>query len=593
MRKRTLLRPLLVLAGLVGAGTLVPLAISQAAAVEHTETYRYGSHARQALDAYWNTPKEGIQPGIVIVHGGYWNSGRRTDWKSTAEWYAQRGFAVFAVDHRYNTDAPWPAPRDDLYQAITWIKSHAGTFRLDRDRIAVIGSQAGGHLATQAGTHAGEAARVRAVVGLSAVVSPERAYREAQSATDAARRALRDQSLILAGCTPLSGERYCLNRFRDMDSAAHAGAGDPPMLLIHSSGDAVPASHGESLKQSLAAAGVHDVTVRTVPGSASGGSLLSASPELRTQILEWIRSRTGARSVPSPQAPSAGREALAHAERVPSSRTDDDGALIAARTPVSGRVERTFSYGPHRRHKITAYFTRSKTPRPAVVLIHGGYWYEGDKSSYAGFARQLADKGYAAFAINYRLNTQARWAAQRRDVLTALRWVRSRAARFAVDPARIVVVGNSAGGHLASIAGTHSTSARLVKAVAATSPVANPYRAYLDGQKPNASAQKRKLRDAAVLLAGCTPNRNRPACWRRWVDMVSFQHVSSGDAPMFLVHSKRDFVPPVHSAQLCRHLRARSVKCTRLTVAGNAHGMAVLSKPAVRNRLLKWIKANA
>ncbi|MBC6460720.1 hypothetical protein HKK72_22980, partial [Actinomadura sp. HBU206391] len=93
--------------------SVIAASASRAAALQQ-RTYAYGSHARQALDAYWSAPAQGAQPGIVIVHGGYWNAGRKSDWKATAQWYAGQGFAVFAVDHRYNTDAAWPAPRDDV-----------------------------------------------------------------------------------------------------------------------------------------------------------------------------------------------------------------------------------------------------------------------------------------------------------------------------------------------------------------------------------------------------------------------------------------------------------------------------------------------
>src|SRR5262245_36543772 len=132
--------------GLLGLTAAAPLAISEAA-VAHTGSYTYGSHIRQAFDAYWNDPEHGTQPGLVIIHGGYWNDGTRTAWKDTAQWYSNQGFAVFTLDHRYNTDAPWPAPRDDVFAALNWIKGHATTFELDPDRIAVLGSQAGGQLA--------------------------------------------------------------------------------------------------------------------------------------------------------------------------------------------------------------------------------------------------------------------------------------------------------------------------------------------------------------------------------------------------------------------------------------------------------------
>ncbi|KAB2339090.1 alpha/beta hydrolase family protein [Actinomadura rudentiformis] len=85
---------------------MAPVALSEAA-VKHVATYSYGKHTRQKVDAYWNNPKAGTtQPGLVIIHGGAWNGGKRTDWTTTAQWYASRGFAVFAIDHRYDSRSP-------------------------------------------------------------------------------------------------------------------------------------------------------------------------------------------------------------------------------------------------------------------------------------------------------------------------------------------------------------------------------------------------------------------------------------------------------------------------------------------------------
>ncbi|MGH3390322.1 MAG: hypothetical protein ACRDOO_15745, partial [Actinomadura sp.] len=81
---RKLFRPAVLAVGLISVFALLQ-GLSQAT-VAHVTSLKYGSHARQALDAYWNDPESGTQPGIVIVHGGYWNSGSKADWKATAEW---------------------------------------------------------------------------------------------------------------------------------------------------------------------------------------------------------------------------------------------------------------------------------------------------------------------------------------------------------------------------------------------------------------------------------------------------------------------------------------------------------------------------
>ena len=83
-------------------------------------------------------------------------------------------------------------------------------------------------------------------------------------------------------------------------------------------------------------------------------------------------------------------------------------------------------------------------------MVHGGYWYEGDKAEWASQARYFAGQGYSVFSINYRLNTDNAWSAQRNDMVSALAWLRSHATTFPINPDHIVVLGASAGGHLAT-----------------------------------------------------------------------------------------------------------------------------------------------
>ncbi|MEX0676605.1 MAG: alpha/beta hydrolase [Pirellulales bacterium] len=99
-------------------------------------------------------------------------------------------------------------------------------------------------------------------------------------------------------------------------------------------------------------------------------------------------------------------------------------------------------------------------PRGAVVVIHGGGWIEGDKSSFstADEARPanilgFAKLGLVAATINYRLAGEAPFPAALDDCRCAVRWLRAHAEEYRVDPARIAAYGNSAGGHLALLLG--------------------------------------------------------------------------------------------------------------------------------------------
>ncbi|HEY7482929.1 MAG TPA: alpha/beta hydrolase fold domain-containing protein, partial [Streptosporangiaceae bacterium] len=574
-------------------------------------------HVRQALDAYWNDPADGTaQPGIVIVHGSYWNSGDKGDWKATAEWYAGQGFAVFAVNHRFDAEAFWPRPRDDVLAALDWIKAHAADFGLDPDRIAMIGSQGGGQLAAQAGTLGSGSARVRGVVAVSGIMTPKRAYDEAQTtAASASRRKVRDHTVILAGCTIATGDQACLDRYSDMSVATQASGDDAPMLLIHSSSDIVPVSHAGDVKSALAAKGDTDVTVKTVSSTSTGGGGLLNDAALRDQTLTWLRAHTQprapvpaetqddtpavkARTVDKTSDDTGTTAGTAADGQATSSSASSSAAKPLARqgvttvTTAAALTEATYSYGSHPRQTLDAYYYKGTTKRYALVLVHGGYWYEGDKAEWATNARWFAGQGYSVFSINYRYNTDNAWSAQRNDMVGALAWLRAHAATFPINPDHIVILGSSAGGHLATAIGTWSAGKSYVKAFAALSPVANPYKAYYDGQAAGASAGKRKLRDTSVLLARCTPYESDAACWDRWVDIVTFNHLTTTDAPAYLVHSSGDFVPATHSTELCSKMKAKGLSCTAVTVSGSGHGLALLSVSGVRTNLLKWLQAH-
>jgi len=91
-------------------------------------------------------------------------------------------------------------------------------------------------------------------------------------------------------------------------------------------------------------------------------------------------------------------------------------------------------------------------PRPAVVFIHGGSWKFGNKGQFRRQAAWLADRlDVFGACIEYRLSGEAQFPAALQDAKCAVRWVRSVAKKYRIDPKRIAVCGGSAGGHLLSM----------------------------------------------------------------------------------------------------------------------------------------------
>lgn len=94
-------------------------------------------------------------------------------------------------------------------------------------------------------------------------------------------------------------------------------------------------------------------------------------------------------------------------------------------------------------------------PAPAIIYIHGGGWAEGDRSSgfYPWVNPLLAAHGFITVSISYRLSRFAPFPAQIHDAKAAVRWLRAHAQEYHIDPDRIGVWGDSAGGQLAALLG--------------------------------------------------------------------------------------------------------------------------------------------
>lgn len=92
-------------------------------------------------------------------------------------------------------------------------------------------------------------------------------------------------------------------------------------------------------------------------------------------------------------------------------------------------------------------------PVPIVVLVHGGGWRSGDRAEFVPLALRLAERGFAAATVSYRLSDEAKYPAAIDDVDAAVRWVRAHGAGHGIDPRRIALAGGSAGGQIASLVG--------------------------------------------------------------------------------------------------------------------------------------------
>jgi len=200
----------------------------------------------QALEADLYAPKgDGPFPGVLLIYGGGWKSSdNRYQMKFIAKKLAARGYVVMNVAYRGAPEFLYPAPVEDLRQALRWMRAHAADYRLRTDRIATYGYSAGGHLAALIGLmDAPPELRVQAIV---------------------AGGAPSDLTLYPGGdLVPAflgGGITEIPDKFRDASPITYVSAGDPPVFIYHSEKDTlVPPAHAIRFEAALTSARVaHD-----------------------------------------------------------------------------------------------------------------------------------------------------------------------------------------------------------------------------------------------------------------------------------------------------------------------------------------------
>ena len=129
-------------------------------------------------------------------------------------------------------------------------------------------------------------------------------------------------------------------------------------------------------------------------------------------------------------------------------------ASLDAAPPVPESViwEEAIEYSNPDDEHLSLNLARPKTgggPFPAVLCIHGGGFRAGKRDSYDALCLKLAERGYVAATITYRLAPKHKFPAAVHDTKAAVRWLRANAANYKINQDKIGVTGGSAGGHLA------------------------------------------------------------------------------------------------------------------------------------------------
>ncbi len=139
---------------------------------------------------------------------------------------------------------------------------------------------------------------------------------------------------------------------------------------------------------------------------------------------------------------------------VPSS---DSRTMVPPEWTRELNIQRDVTYAQYGDRELQMDLFRPKSawgPLPAIVCIHGGGWYKGDRSSHENLAQALAARGYVAANISYRLSGEAPFPAAIHDCKAAVRFLRANASEYGIEATQIGAIGLSAGGHLTALLAT-------------------------------------------------------------------------------------------------------------------------------------------
>jgi len=250
-----------------------------------------------------------------------------------------------------------------------------------------------------------------------------------------------------------------------------------------------------------------------------------------------------------------------------------------------------------KKHLLDVYLpANAKGNVPLVIWVHGGGWMHGDKYADMSYMkntiRTILDKGYALASIDYRNSTTVRFPAQIQDCNQAVEFLYQHAADYKVDKTKFVLMGFSAGGHLASLLGLSNNSAIpdfyynkkkpafTIKAVLDFYGPSNFIMFYNQGTDVDAAS------DPISVLLGASPLK-RP-------DLATLAspitYVDKNDPPFFIINGEKDeSVPMAQSLVLKSSFDLVNVKSQITIVKDAPHYGPMFDTEEVRTKLFAFL----
>ncbi|MBO2011194.1 alpha/beta hydrolase [Hymenobacter negativus] len=255
---------------------------------------------------------------------------------------------------------------------------------------------------------------------------------------------------------------------------------------------------------------------------------------------------------------------LAHAQAGPPIPTDSTVKVIPVPKGFTKQIDVVYTRVDGWDGRMDLYLPPAGgAPSPIIINIHGGGWNKGTKESQSGF-NGFFKKGYAVANMEYRLSQQAPAPAAVEDTRCALIYLINNAKKLNIDPNKIVIMGASAGAHLALVGGLLENDHRF------------------DTNCPTKSTVKvlAIVDKYGITSVGTWPSKSG----KQWLgphfgDEAFIQSVSplylvkKTSPPTFIVHGDADpTVAYSQSVDLHKKLMAMGVKTEFITVSGGLHG---------------------
>ncbi len=237
----------------------------------------------------------------------------------------------------------------------------------------------------------------------------------------------------------------------------------------------------------------------------------------------------------------------------------------------------------------------AKTPLPLIIWVHGGAWEEGDKK-YCPVA-DVTRYGFVLASINYRLSREAIFPAQIHDCKAAVRWLRAHAKEYRINPDRITVWGESAGGHLAALLGTSGEDQFLEGTVGENLQFSSKVQAVIDWFGPT---DLLALADEAIKSGSFSATENpltrlfggNSEDQKKLAELANpIRYATKDDPPFLIMHGTKDpLVPLSQSKILNQALQKAGVTSTLIIIQNAGHGGGEFFSPKSREVMLNFLQ---